>query len=59
MRRGHRSRSAAELGMRLGDWASGNGERGEDLQSASPLFWLEWPAGSQEMPNEVGDKPIS
>lgn len=59
MRRGHRNWSAAELGMRLGDWAWGNGERGEDLQSASPLFWLKWPAGSQEMPPEVGVRLIS
>lgn len=43
--------------MRLGDWAWGSGERGEDLQLASLLFWLEWPAGSQGMPTEVGDKP--
>lgn len=38
--------SAAELGMRLGDWSK---ERGEDVKLACLLPWLEWSGSSQGM----------
>lgn len=46
--------SAAELGMRLGDWISRRRGRREDVQSAYLFAWPEWPLGSQEMPAGVG-----
>jgi hypothetical protein len=36
-----RSHSAAELGIRLGDWTWRDGRRDEELQLAM-LPWMEW-----------------
>lgn len=45
---------AEEPGMRLGDWTSRDGGRGEDVQLAYLLLWREWPVGSQRAPAGVG-----
>lgn len=54
MRQGHSRTCATMLKMRLGNWIWRNGGRGEDLQLAYLLPWLEKPEASKGMPSEVG-----